>query len=218
MIRVAGVRTGVEILGSETEGLYPPIQGQPADPAQLGALGLKLGPGGEVLNPWLWVHELTVNGAPAGQLVLCDPALAKLTATIPPAVQPYFSGLQPGEEHWRWSGPDVPPAFELRGNPWPAEVREPAVRVDRFVIGAFDAKGPGVPARDVPRDAWAITTDADPEPIGAVVMGPTIQRWFARPGFLVDGLIPPGSDGRWVFERAVPLGAADLVALELGPP
>lgn len=208
MLRVAGLRTGVEILGSETSWLVP------VDPPFAGVLPTAFRQVGtnRYAHPSLWVHELldSVSGDVLGYLIMApeDPESVALYAETEqaleslgaPGVNAAYQGLQPGEEHWLWLDVPWPDGFVLRGAEYALAVPEQALTgprsaypLDRFV------DGPAPPLAT--ERQYRIATTAQGAPVGYLSLdAEETQTWAADPAALYQQLIPPGPKGTWHFE------------------
>ena len=217
MIRIAMKRTGVEILGSEHSSLMP---AKPTAPwfSSLQSLGFQTLPqAGLVANPDVWVHLITApNGEKLGNLVLCNPDPTRFQAVAAlgqQAQDQVYAGFTPNTEHWQWVGlgpTDLWPAsFVLRGGAYGRRpVLAGAQRV-AYPMDVFGVKQPGqalFQGAETAAQRWEIHTDALPSgPIGGMArFEDGSQRWWARPDYLVNGLIPPGKKGTWQFQPEGP--------------
>ncbi|MEM6931221.1 MAG: hypothetical protein AAF602_30095, partial [Myxococcota bacterium] len=151
MLRVAPLRTGVEILGSETTWFVPvdPTFGQELPPSFV-----PIGTSGEFAHPAMWIHELLDPGQTTviGYLILSpgDPesvalfqeTRAALDAVGPPGVDAAYKGLRPGEEHWIWLDGPWPSDFVLRGLEYPSRLPSNVFSAPRFAypIDQFDPR------------------------------------------------------------------------------
>ncbi|MEN0064404.1 MAG: hypothetical protein AAGA48_19815 [Myxococcota bacterium] len=224
MIRVVGVRTGVEVFASETDSLVeiPDLNGTTFNFLDQLAKSPSFAPlrwsraTKRVTNPFLWTHPIwnATDTQRLGQLVLCSPdaqgvmdALAKkkVDQTL---MDLLFASLKPGQEDWLWkSGQAWPGTFVMKSSGWPQLVRVDWDRT-RYKQTAFprqNANGGPVPATADPqvRASYIIETDPRfPAPAGAlVVRKDKVQQWFAARSYAPFDLIQPSPTGTWRFVK-----------------
>lgn len=213
MLRVAGVRTGVEILGSEDAALVPPagpIVGVPQEFRPVGSTQW-------VEHPDLWPHEiLDTSNQPIGLLILCNPsseAMARFNEVSAVLSDPdvLYLGLRPGQEHWIWFDGVLPwpDEFRLRGAEYATQL-DPTVwnAASRraYTISTF-APQPGASLMAFEK-TWEILTSSQSTPAGFLLKSTTDeQQWWGRWKPLMQGLIPPGPDGTWRFRKVGQLPA-----------
>lgn len=207
MLRIAPLRTGVEILASEHTGLVPL-------PASVGALPAAFPVVAQwVVHPDLWTHELLdATGDRIGLLLLCAPGPAaeqRFTAVQAALPDPddLYLGLRPGEEHWLWFDDPWPATFQIRGREYPTQL-DPAqwtvTERQAHRISPFAPQSTATPIQA--QQTWVIRTGgSDTGHLARRADG--AQQWWARTAFLFQRLIPPGPDGVWRFEPSPPLSA-----------
>lgn len=225
MLRVAPVRTGVEILGSESTWLVPvdpPYdQGLPETFVQVGTTALRA-------HPSLWVHELLDPGLSdvIGYLILSagDPdsvalfeaTAAALTPLGPLGPDAIYKGFRPGEEHWIWLDQPWPASFALRGLEYAVTLPAPVTEGERFAYPIDQFASAGGPAALEGR-TYRIRTDPGAPAVGYLAIdGQDTQRWAARPKALYQGLIPPFKDGTWRFDEVSAASTVGMVPLSRG--
>ncbi len=224
MIRVPGIRTGVEVWGSDTAEGYAPVD-LPDEIDADALFGIPLGVfewlGGAMRNPYLFAHDIRLgidDSEPVGQLVLCSPDAAHgrddlrsalaggLDADddlIDALVDSIFLGLQPNDEVWTWFENAWPSSFVLESTDWPVVLRRQGVVRDVYRQGVFPDVEHTEPLPAYDRPAYRIDTHPDhANPAGALLLGPDrLQEWFGALAYLVDGLITPSPEGAWRFSE-----------------
>lgn len=210
MLRLAGVRTDVEILGSEDVFLLPQVPG----------LTQFKGVGDRMVQPDLWAHELvTPNGETVGVLAMCvasDGASQsrRLEADAMGVLDRVYFDMNFNQERWLWN-PNTEPwpdRFVVRGPGYPYGVDPQAwvgVAPETYPIGSFQDEGTTPPPLGGAVRTWEIRTSQVAGYLQMDNLGR--QRWSARRAFLYQQLLPPGPDGGWHFEAMTtppPLGPA----------
>jgi len=224
MLRVAAVRTGVEVLGSETTWLVPidPPYDEGLPPEFLRLEGSPLH-----VHPAMWIHEILDPAGPLLGYLVMSPgdersvelfeATASAIGDVEPAgVDGAYKRFRPGEEHWIWLGAPWPDAFVLRAVEYTAELDANVLEQPRFAYPIDQFRLQGGPVALAER-RYRIRTDPGGPPVGFLSLdGEDQQIWAADPNALYQRLIPPHADGTWRFDQTTAEAPPSFVPLSQG--
>ena len=218
MIRVAGMRTGVEVSGQEVDSIMSPgllfTQHQSVLESEFDFRQLAGPPTVRISNPHIWIHWLFDQNQVLGQLVMVSPEITLEAIAIEIGLDPtnpadlaqianeLFAGLIPGREYWRWNPNQAWPArFSMRGAEYLTGLDPTFTEVYSTPLGDFEfpSSETSLAGAEI---RWQVTTDNGVVgALGRLKQGPQpLQRWLGNGDGLVSNLIPPGSDGVWHFE------------------
>ena len=194
--------SGIQIDAHENHGIIADPGGM--DPQDLIAAGFTYS-NGQVGNPDTWSLQITEpdGGGLLGRIIVV-PSTPGARARYALNGGAYFVGHVPGDEHWKWKPDEAwPAAFDLVDISFPEGLSafDPSLGHQRFKAVTF----PGPPS--VPATPGASWYEISTGPLGNEQLVGLMkhdhaegQEWFAVPGALIDGLIPPYG-GIWRFRR-----------------
>ena len=231
MIRIARMRTGVEVQGSENDSIVdidPPTYATHL--ARLVSVhGFTDYGQNTVAHPGIWVHDILHqdNDTVLGQLVLVDADLfddlvadSVLGMNALDVKTKLFAGLERGHEYWLWlslQDPSVWPSFRLRGAEYPtALLGFGQVTGVHVPMDEFDMSPQTSSSIQAGQEIWSVTTDGLPnnQPVAIFTRSAgSVQRWWAHRDYLVARLLPPDSNGIWHFTKVSALPSLTNPAL-----